>query len=206
MQLPRCKHEPPKPLQLCGFNCIVPAKHEAPNEWRLVSLLCFAASLFVFGCANGGDYQNYRRVGETKLVSTDTVSLSNAVVAWSGSLTNGYSLLRDDEARRSFIGLLLNDPSYTYFKLMNKTNTVAPWGLSACDSSAPPPFFTVVVTRIHPASNGTSLAAAMHSSRVSAKGIGFNIHTGFERGGIIDLAPCPKDEQALIRQIEKFIP
>jgi len=176
-----------------------------PPKWQLVGLLCFAASLFVFGCANGGGYQNYRRLGETKVVSTDTVGLSNAVVAWSGSLTNGYSLLRDDEARRSFIGLLLNDPSYTYFMLMNKTNTVAPWGFSACDGSTPHPFFTVVVIRIHPAGNGTSLAVAMHSSRVATRGIGFNIHTGFERGGIINLAPCPQDELEALRKIERFV-
>lgn len=173
-----------------------------PPKWQLVGLLCFAAALFVFGCANGGGYPNYRRLGETKVVSTDTIGLSNAVVAWSGSLTNGYSLLRDDEASRSFIGLLLNDPSYTYFMLMNKTNTVAPWGFSACDGSTPHPFFTVVVIRIHPVSNGTSLAVAMHSSRVTTKGIGFNIHTGFERGGIIDLAPCPQDERAVLSELE----
>src|SRR5437773_4497190 len=159
-----------------------------PHKWQLVGLLCFAASLFVLGCASGGGYHNYRRLGETKVVSTDTVGLSNVVVAWGGSLTNGYSLLYDDQARRSFIGLLLNDPSCTYFMLMNKTNTVAPWGFSACNGSKADPFFTVVVIRIHPASNGTSLAVAMHSSRVTTKRIGFNIHTGFERGGIIDLA------------------
>ena len=174
-------------------------------KWQLVGLLCFAASVFVFGCANGGGYQNYRRLGETNVVAIDTVGLSNAVVAWGGSLTNGDSLLRDDEARRSFIGLLLNDPSYTYFMLKNKTNTVAPWGFSACKDSKADPFFTVVVIRIHPSSSGTSLTVAMHSSRVTTKRIGFNSHTGFERGGIIDLAPCPQDELQVIKQIRGFI-
>jgi len=40
---------------------------------------------------------------------------------------------------------------------------------------------------------------------VTTKRIGFNSHTGFERGGIIDLAPCPQDELQVIKQIRGFI-
>jgi hypothetical protein len=168
---------------------------------RNVFLLLAVSSIVAIGCASVGGDHNYRRLGETTLVSTSMVGVSNAVVRWAGTLTNGYSLLCDAEARHSYVGLVFKDDPRVVFMLLNEKDSVAPWGRSACQKRGQGLFYATIIIRLQALNEGTKIAVAVHESQVTDR-IGFNVHTGFERGRNIDLAPCSADERAVISELE----
>lgn len=168
---------------------------------RNVLLLSAITSIVAIGCAGVGGDHNYRRLGETTLVSTSMVGVSNAAVLWAGALTNGYSLLCDAEARHSYVGLVFKDDPRVVFMLLNEKDPVAPWGISACKDRDRGLFYATIIIRLQALNEGTKIAVAVHESKVVDR-IGFNVHTGFDKGRTVALSPCPLDERAVISELE----
>src|SRR5436190_10977402 len=159
-----------------------------------ISLLSALALLIAANCVCIAKNPDYKRAGEYCVVSNNLTGVSNAIVHWGKTLTNGYSLLTDAESRHSYIGMLLiNDPCLL-FMLMEKKDRTSPWGVSACTKR---PFFATIIIRIQASESGTRIATAVHEFHVTNR-VGFNVHTGLQRGGTAALPPCSKDERAII--------
>ncbi len=168
----------------------------------LAARLLVLTSIVLLGCARWESFRvhNYRRAGENHSVTNSVFAVSNAVVQWAGSVTNGYSLLTDQESRHSFIGLLLKDEPGIVFMLLNPQETTAAWGFSECGKQGHGAYHAVIIIRIIIAKLGATISVAIHGSQVVDR-MGFDVHTGFSRGRIIDLLPCAQDELNLFHEI-----
>jgi hypothetical protein len=89
------------------------------------------------------------------------------------------------------------------FMLMNRKDSIAPWGISACKDRAGG-FYATIIIRIQALEAGVKIAVAVHEFHVTDR-VGFNVHTGFQRGGTVALAPCPQDDRAVLNELESTL-
>lgn len=139
-----------------------------------------------------------KRLGESQTVSYSEEAITNAIIAWSKTLTNGYTLHDSFDTRYALIGFE-NDPT-TFFML----DSFAPfkyWGESACLPSGNAQFYAIVIIRVFPVPTGNKIAVAIHG-RHEVGGWELNIHTfGLIKGGEANTRPCRQDERQVLDQI-----
>ena len=162
-----------------------------------------ATFLLVAGCSSAFyDKQLkgvYSRQGETMTTACPIDAVTNAVAAWAKTLTNGYALYGDKEARRN-PALLADDPA-TLFIVDKGDDLLDQWGPSSCLPSPINYYSARIIIRVMPASEGTKISVAIHGSRL-AKGSELNVHT-FRLNDVktVDVRPCPADERQVLKSI-----
>lgn len=164
----------------------------------LIGLLLLPAS-----CASSADRQTtkkFSRWGESMTVPYSDIVVSNGIVAWAKTLTNGYVLYDNPTARRIFT-VFTNDRS-TLFVLENRTNAIAAWGRSICLPPDKASYWATVIIRVRTAAVGNQVSVAIHG-RHFARGLAFNIHTyEFDHEKDVDLSPCLEDERAILSELK----
>ncbi len=165
--------------------------------------LCALLLLLATSCASSADRQitkKFSRLGESVTVPYSDTVVSNGIMAWAKTLTNGYALYDNPTARRIFT-VFTNDRS-TLFVLENRTNAIAPWGQSACLPTDKASYWARVIIRVRPATVGNQVSVAIHGGHF-VRGLAFNIHTyEFDHEKDVDLPPCPEDERAVLSELE----
>jgi len=166
---------------------------------RMVLLLY---SFLAVDCAASIDKQmvkKYHRIGDTKSVPDAIDVVSNGVVIWSRTLTNGYVLYDDRKSRLEKV-ILAYEPA-TLFMLRNGTNAIGFWGASACLPAKNSFYWADVIVRVLPVASGSRVSVAIHG-RHFRPGLAWNFHTyGFDRQKEADLPACPQDEREILNQI-----
>ena len=117
-------------------------------DWKSVLVLLGVASLLTSGCAGVGTDHKYQRLGAICVASNNIATVSNALVHWSGTLTNGYSLQSNEEIRRAYIESLFKDDPNILFMLENRKNPTAPWGVSACSKNDCGLYYATIIIRL----------------------------------------------------------
>jgi hypothetical protein len=170
--------------------------------FRKCHLLSALLVLWSAGCASFMDSQlakQFSRVGESETVTNSIGAVTNAIVSWSGTLTNGYVLYGDNDTRLYHTSLK-PDPA-TLFMLRNGTNAIGVWGKSACLPPDKSSFFGDVIIRVLPVDGRNRVSVAIHASHL-VRGLVWNFHTfGFEHEKIVELPPCPQDERQVLDEI-----
>ncbi len=168
------------------------------------SIFVIAVGVWMTGCLGASSLEKeaqrrYSRRGESMTVLFSREVVSNAIVSWALTLTNGYVLYDNANARRIYTAFT-NDLS-NVFVLENKTNAIAPWGRSTCLPSDKSFYWAKVVIRVFPIAGSVRVSVAIHG-RHDVRGLAWNIHTfEFDRQKDVDLPPCPQDERQVLDEI-----
>ena len=174
---------------------------------RLASFSLVAA-LWTTGCLGGTSLekeaqQKYRRSGEKKIVQYSESVVSNAIVSWATTLTNGYKLYDNPTARRN-PAFFKNDPAII-FLLDNDTNGITPWGPSSCLPGSNSLYWGRIIIWVRPAVEGHEVSVAIHG-RYHVAGAAWNFHTfGIDRQKAVDLPACPEDERNILNQLDAIM-
>lgn len=181
------------------------------SRQRNPSKFCYVCAclllLVVSGCTSTADRQitkKFSRLGQSMTVPYSDTVVSNGIIAWSRTLTNGYVLYDNPTARRIFT-VFTNDLA-TLFVLENRTNAIAPWGRSVCLPPDSASYWATVVIRVRSADvSNQEVSVAIHG-RHFVRGSAFNIHTyEFDSEKDVDLPPCPQDERAVLSELESSL-
>lgn len=170
---------------LCAFHVV-----------SFLSLLCIASCA---GINNKEYIKQSSRVGESVVISNSIEAITNAIVSWSQTLTNGYVLYNDRETRLKNM-TLTNDPA-TLFMLRNGTNAIGIWGKSACLPTEKSSYWADIIIRVLPISNSNKVSVAI-CARHAVPGLLWNFDTySFEHERVKLLPPCPQDERQVLDEI-----
>jgi hypothetical protein len=158
--------------------------------------------LWITSCTgiNNREYvKQFSRVGESVIISDSRDAITNAIVLWSRTLTNGYVLYGDTDTRLYHTSLK-TDPA-TFFMLRNGTNAAGIWGKSACLPPGKSSYWADIIIRVLPISNSNKVSVAICGLH-SVPGLLWNFDTySFEHEKIKLLPPCPQDERQVLDEI-----
>ena len=165
-------------------------------------VLCSLLLVWGTGCASSRDGQlntPFSRMGESATVSNSTVAITNAIVLWSRTVTNGYVLYGDNDTRLNDTGLK-TDPA-TLFLVRNMASGIRFWGNSACLPPEKSAYWANVIIRVLPVSEGNKVSVAIHG-RHFMRGLAWNFHNfTLDHEKVADLPPCAQDERKVLNEI-----
>jgi hypothetical protein len=177
------------------------------NRNRLIEFYSLCAAflggiVLLTGCASISDGQlieKFNRTGESMTVPFSEQIISNAIVRWSQTLTNGY-VLYDNFNTRLYHTSLTNDPA-NLFMLRNGTYAIGFWGNSACLPTGNTSYWADIIIRVIAIPEGSQISVAIHGNQF-VHGIAWNFHTyGFEHEKTAELSPCPQDERQVLNEV-----
>ncbi len=119
---------------------------------RIFAVLMSSVLLLLADCScassSGKQTQNkYSRLGESLTTSYSNRAISNAIVSWAYTLTNGYVLYGDKDARL-YHRDLISDKAILYELKSHISALEALWGTSACLPSPNSKYSADIIIRI----------------------------------------------------------
>jgi len=166
------------------------------------SVLCSLLMVWGTGCAGSRDGRlntPFSRLGESATVSNSRAAVTNAIVLWSRTLSNGYVLYGDNKARNYHTDLG-TDPA-TLFLFRNRTNAIGSWEKSACLPPENSSYWANVIIRVLPVAEGSKISVAIHG-RHFIRGLAWNFHNfTLDHEKEADLPPCGQDERKVLNEI-----
>ena len=179
---------------------------------HLALLATYMASFLLLSCMTGcaginmginnKEYvKQFSRLGESVIIPDSRDAITNAIVLWSRTLTNGYVLYGDADTRLYHTDLKTDKA--TLFLLKNGIGSSEVWGKSACLPAGQSSYWAEIIIRVLPVSNSNNVSITICGT-YAVPGLFWNFHAmGFDHEKVKLLPPCPQDERQVLDEILK---